>query len=302
MEWFRRERNPWGQEILIGLSWDLVWVAVAAGALLIVAHALLYLWRWRACPRSGRRAPEGGAETASASLLKLLPEKILRHSVASRLFHWVMAVSVLTLLFTAFLPIWGVKFAWVTPHWIAGLVLTAAIIFHVIHASSKGLGLMWISQLDLNDGWLVIRQVLRSAAPPGKPGKNPLENKLFHHVVALATLAAIITGLIMMAKIDTAWWNRNPYLLSDDICGIIYVLHGAGSVALITLIVIHLYFAARPEKHWITLSMLRGWISRGHYVEHYDPDRWPVGISTSAESAASAANQSETAAQRAKAS
>ena len=47
MEWFRWERNPWGQEILIGLSWDLIWVAVAAGALLIVAHALLYSWRWR---------------------------------------------------------------------------------------------------------------------------------------------------------------------------------------------------------------------------------------------------------------
>src|SRR5574341_59747 len=97
-EWFRWERNPWGQEILIGLSWDLVWVAVAAGGLLSVAHALLYLWRWRVAP---------GSETRSESLLNLkpLPEKILRHTLASRLFHWVMAVSVLTLLFTAFLPI-----------------------------------------------------------------------------------------------------------------------------------------------------------------------------------------------------
>ncbi len=104
MEWFRWERNPWGQEILIGLSWDLIWVAVAAGALLILAHALLYSWRWRGA--------DGG--TISETLLKQLPEKILRHSVASRLFHWVMAASVLTLVFTAFLPIWGVKFSWVT--------------------------------------------------------------------------------------------------------------------------------------------------------------------------------------------
>ncbi|MBI3058816.1 MAG: cytochrome b/b6 domain-containing protein, partial [Deltaproteobacteria bacterium] len=112
MEWFRWERNPWGQEILIGLSWDLVWVAVAAGALLVVAHALLYLWRWRGA----------GTEKVSQALprsefvepIQRLPERILRHSVASRLFHWVMAVSVLTLLLTAFLPIWGVKFSWVT--------------------------------------------------------------------------------------------------------------------------------------------------------------------------------------------
>lgn len=295
MEWFRRERNPWGQEILIGLSWDLIWVAVAAGALLIVAHALLYYWRWR--------GPETGAGTISETPLKQLPEKILRHSGASRLFHWVMAVSVLALLFTAFLPIWGIKFPWVTAHWIAGLVLTAAIVFHVIHASFwKGLSLMWISSQDLSDGWLAIKQVLGSAAPPGKPGKNPLENKLFHHVVASATLATIITGLIMMAKVDTSWWNRNPYILSDYTWGIIYVAHGAASVALITLIMAHLYFAVRPEKRWITLSMLRGWISRERYLEHYSQGRWPVGGNTSAATAASAAKQSEAGSQRAGAS
>jgi len=293
MEWFRWERNPWGQEILIGLSWDLVWVAVAAGALLIVAHALVYYWRWRGA----------GAGTISETLpcselvepIKQLPERILRHSVASRLFHWVMAVSVLTLLFTAFLPIWGVKFSWVTAHWIAGLVLTAAIIFHIIHASLwKGLGLIWINSQDLSDGWLAVKQALGSTgSAPGKPGKNPLENKLFHHVVALATLAAIITGLIMMAKIDTPWWNRNPYVLSDDTWGIIYIIHGAGSVALITLIMAHLYFAVRPEKRWITLSMLRGWIPRERYLEHYDPQSWPVGAGPSGNTAPAVPKHSE---------
>ena len=285
MEWFRWERNPWGQEILIGLSWDLIWVAVAAGALLIVAHALLYYWRWRGA----------GTGTISETLPKQLPEKILRHSVASRVFHWVMAASVLTLLFTAFLPIWGVKFSWVTAHWIAGLVLTAAIIFHIIHASLwKGLGLMWINSQDLSDGWLVVKEAMGSSgSAPGKPGKNPLENKLFHHVVAIATLAAIITGLIMMAKVDTPWWKRNPYVLSDDTWGIIYIIHGAGSVALITLIMAHLYFAVRPEKRWITLSMLRGWIPRQRYLEHHDPQRWPAGATASGDAAASVASKAE---------
>ncbi len=174
-------------------------------------------------------------------------------------------------------------------------MLTAAIIFHIIHASLwKGLSPMWINSQDLSDGWLVIKQVLGSTGPaPGKPGKNPLENKLFHHVVATATLAAIITGLIMMAKVDTPWWKRNPYILSDDTWGIIYVVHGAASVALITLVMAHLYFAARPEKRWITLSMLRGWISRERYLEHYDETRWPVGVTASGDAAASVAKQSE---------
>lgn len=295
MEWFRRERNPWGQEILIGLSWDLVWVAVAAGVLLIVVHGLLYYWRWRAAA--------GGGRAVSEVLLKQLPEKILRHSLASRIFHWVMAASVLTLLFTAFLPIWGLKFPWVTAHWIAGLVLTAAIIFHVIHASLKGLGLMWIGARDLSDGWLAVKQVLGAeGAAPGKPGKNPLENKLFHHAASISALATIFTGLIMMAKVDTPWWDRNPYVLSDDAWGIIYVLHGAGSVALITLVMVHLYFAVRPEKRWITLSMFRGWIPRERFLEHHDPERWMVGGKTAGELPASFKEASGTGSRQAEAS
>ena len=54
-------------------------------------------------------------------------ERVLRHHLADRLYHWTMAAALLTCLFTAFLPILGWKFAWVTAHWIAGIVLTAAI-------------------------------------------------------------------------------------------------------------------------------------------------------------------------------
>ncbi|HXG53718.1 MAG TPA: cytochrome b/b6 domain-containing protein [candidate division Zixibacteria bacterium] len=275
MEWLRRERNPWGQEILVGLSWDLMWVAVAVAALAVVAHAALYHWRWRRLP--------AGETQRTGDVSSRLPKWVLRHTLASRLFHWVMAASVLTLLGTAFLPIWGVKFAWVTPHWIAGLALTAAIAFHVVHASFyKGLGLMWVSGRDLRDGWLALKQIFdRSAPAPGKPGKNPLENKLFHHAAALAVLATIATGLAMMAKVDTPWWERNPYVLDDGTWGIIYVIHGAASVALIALILVHVYFAVRPEKRWITLSMLHGFIPRERYLEHHDPSRWPVELERS---------------------
>ena len=53
----------------------------------------------------------------------------VRHRLADRLFHWVMAVSVLVLGATAFLPILGVKFGWLPWHWSFGVVLTAAVLF-----------------------------------------------------------------------------------------------------------------------------------------------------------------------------
>ena len=61
-------------------------------------------------------------------------ERVVRHHLADRLYHWTMAAALLTCLFTAFLPILGWKFAWVTAHWIAGIVLTAVIVFHIVRA------------------------------------------------------------------------------------------------------------------------------------------------------------------------
>jgi hypothetical protein len=44
VELFRVSRDAYGREVLQGLSWDLIWVFVAAGAALIVVHALYRLW------------------------------------------------------------------------------------------------------------------------------------------------------------------------------------------------------------------------------------------------------------------
>ncbi len=277
MEWLRWQQNPWGQEILRGLAWDVAWLAIALGFLVIAVHVLLYVWRWRATTPDG--LVSGGDEAADPPRPQMqVPARVLRHSLASRMFHWVMAASVLVLLFTAFLPLLGLQFSWVTPHWIAGLVLTGAIIFHIIHASFwTGLRFMWITRQDWRDGWLALRQIVGLYEPePGKPGKNPLENKLFHHTTSVVTLAVIVTGLLMMVKVDTPFWRRNPYLLPDSTWGVMYAVHGIASVALITLIMVHIYFAIRPEKRAITRSMIVGWITRDHYLEHYDPAQWPI--------------------------
>ena len=61
-------------------------------------------------------------------------DRVVRHKGPDRIFHWVMAVTVLTLLATAFLPIAGVQFPWVTIHWIAGVVLAAIVLYHIVRA------------------------------------------------------------------------------------------------------------------------------------------------------------------------
>jgi formate dehydrogenase subunit gamma len=47
MELFRYTRNVWGQEMLVGMSWELLWVPVAAALGFIVAHQI---WRLKNTP------------------------------------------------------------------------------------------------------------------------------------------------------------------------------------------------------------------------------------------------------------
>ena len=78
----------------------------------------------------------------------------------------------------------------------------------------------------------------------------------------------------MMVRVRTPFFTRNPYLLGDTTWGLTYVVHGLAGVGLVGLVIAHVYFAVRPEKWWITKSMLLGWITRRQYLEHHDPERW----------------------------
>jgi hypothetical protein len=50
VELLRISRDAYGREVLQGMSWDLLWVFVGAGAALIVLHAL-YKLLWAPSPR-----------------------------------------------------------------------------------------------------------------------------------------------------------------------------------------------------------------------------------------------------------
>lgn len=41
LELLRTAKNVWGQKMLLGVSWDLLWVPVAAAAAFIVLHQIV---------------------------------------------------------------------------------------------------------------------------------------------------------------------------------------------------------------------------------------------------------------------
>src|ERR1043165_5416355 len=113
MDLLKWGRSPWGEWVLTHVSWNLFWASLFAGILFFVAHASYVFFS-----AHRKRSPEetDALEAAPPNL----PTKIERHNLTARLFHWVMAAAMFTLLFTAFLPVAGYKFPWVTWHWMAG--------------------------------------------------------------------------------------------------------------------------------------------------------------------------------------
>jgi cytochrome b subunit of formate dehydrogenase len=190
-----------------------------------------------------------------------------------------MAGAMLVLLFTAFLPKVGIRFAWVKIHWIAGIVLIVSVLYHVIHASFVlDFWSIWPDKQDIKDAQSRLNRAMgKPFSPPRRFGKYPLENKMFHLAVLCAGLSVICTGIFMLFRVRTPFFTRNPYILGDETWGLVYVLHGLAGVGFIALVMMHIYFAVRPEKLFLTKSMIFGWITRNKYVEHYDPERWHAG-------------------------
>ena len=261
--------SPWGQHVPIHIAWFLIWAAAIAGLFFLVVHAIYVRYFAQEEEFAGGVAPELAAR---------VPERVPRHSLAARLFHWVMAASMFTLLFTAFLPKVGIRFNWVTYHWIAGTVLTISIIFHVIHASFwLDFWSIWPDRADLEDAVRRVRRFMGQPAPPPRRfAKYPLENKLYHGAIMATGLSVILTGVFMMFRVRTIFFPRNPYLFGDMTWGMMYVLHGLAGVGLITLVMVHVYFAIRPEKLDITKSMIFGTMKPDFYLQHYDPERWTI--------------------------
>lgn len=246
MEVATYKNDVWGREVLLGVSWDLLWLVIVAAFVMIALHAV-----YEAAQKREPGPTSGG-------------ERVRRHDAVDRLFHWVMAISFFVLLITGILPKVGVEFAWLTLHWVSGLVLTAAVVFHIIRSFFwQDLMSMWIKPSDLRE----------LTDPARKPGKYSLAQKCMHAGVAVLTLLAVGTGLVMFAMIDTPWWDRTN-ALSEASLGWMFFLHGFSTLLLVIFISLHVYFGLRPEKLFYTRSMIRGWISKDELAAHHDPEQW----------------------------
>jgi formate dehydrogenase subunit gamma len=186
-------------------------------------------------------------------------DKLLRHAGMDRLFHWAAAATMTVLLATGLLPVIGVNFAWYGIHWVTGLLLTVIIVLHIVRA------MFW--------------QKPTAMLPQGsdlagrRAGKYTLAQKLMHLGWAVAVLAAIVTGLLLLRKAGVPFLERDPYVRSLGSWGVITLLHDLATLLSVFLILVHIYFAVLPEKRAYLRAMVSGRISRAELAVEHDVER-----------------------------
>jgi formate dehydrogenase subunit gamma len=202
--------------------------------------------------------------------------RVLRHRLADRLFHWTTAGCFFVLLATSLLPIFGIDFNWLAAHWIAGLVLIVAVLFHIVTAfRAHHIRYMWVGLKEyLASASHVLAVVSGKYSRTARPGKYSVAQKIFHFAAILVVFIAAGTGIILMIGIDTPFWERDPYFVTESVRGLMFVAHGFATLLSITMIIVHVYFAARPEKRYFLRSMISGWISRRDYEDNHDSELW----------------------------
>lgn len=244
----RYKYDVWGDEVILGVSWDLLWVVAVAVLILLAAHAIIMAVL--ANKKMDKPSSEG--------------RRVLRHETIDRLFHWVMAGSILLLILTGVAPIIGLRIAWLNLHNIAGLVLTFVVVFHIVRS------LFWQDFKSMILGPRDFGEPFDSAK---KPGKYSFEQKGMHWAVTVVVLAVVVTGLLMYLQIDTPFWDRTNSMPESQL-GLVFLLHGLSTLALVALAATHIYFALRPEKLFYTRSMISGWISEDEMTANHDTSRW----------------------------
>jgi formate dehydrogenase subunit gamma len=187
--------------------------------------------------------------------------RIVRHAGVDRLFHWVTAATMLVLLATSLLPVVGIRFAWVEIHWMAGVVLIAALLFHMVRALTvQRLRVVVPRPADLGE-----------LSGGRRPGKYTLAQKLMHLAITIALLTAAVTGVLLMIKAGTPFFERDPYRFSLATWGWLTVLHDAAAYGSLFLVMLHIYFSLRPEKRMYLRAMTRGWMTREELRRNHDP-------------------------------
>jgi formate dehydrogenase beta subunit/formate dehydrogenase gamma subunit len=211
---------------------------------------------------AGHYMAVGPSEAVEAKPAK----EVDRHSLATRVIHWTVALSFFVSLLTG-LPIWTPIFGWMGTlfggkavcRWLhpwAGVVFFAGILVMFVH---------WVADMRPrreDRGW--IRRQLSAkgrAERDDRVGKYNQGQKLLFFASTLLAAALILSGVVL-------WF---PYEFSQDLRQASWVTHDAAFILFAVLIVGHIYLGTAAEPGTFR-AMVRGTVTDAWARLHHP--RW----------------------------
>lgn len=193
--------------------------------------------------------------------------EIIRHTRASRLIHWTVAVTFIVCLITG-MPIWTPVFGWMA-HLVGGL--SVARVVHpwtgiAFFIASFFMFIQWFGDMHFDPdekGWLGPRlfQYMRYETDESKTGKYNGGQKLYFWAVSLGALGLLASGLLM-------WFPQSfPKLLME----FAYLLHDFTFICFTVSLVFHIYLGTAAEPGTFG-SMTRGTVTKAWARLHHG--RW----------------------------
>ncbi len=197
----------------------------------------------------------------------VIGNEIVRHRLASRLIHWMVALTFIVSLLTG-MPIWTPVFGWMA-HLFGGLTVCrllhpwAGIAFFV---ASLVQFVEWLSDMRLEPwerDWLGPRTLryMRYEADDPRTGKYNGGQKLYFWAVSLGAIGLLLSGLLM-------WFPRAfPRVIME----LAYLIHDVTFICFAVSLVFHIYLGTAAEPGTFG-SMIRGTVTRTWARLHHP--RW----------------------------
>lgn len=285
-----------GEEVVVGLTWEVLMIFAFVAVFVFLVH---FVVREIINPTEHTVGEgEPGVEEVERDLKAQGIEQVERFSVTQRVGHWVMAISIFALMLSGFLimntevtvnALPGVS--WLALHELTGIILIGYTVFHVGHVAAKGTWMkMWFSREDLEDQFVRIKNFLGLTEEYPRQFEYPGAQKFLHWGVTGATLGLIVTGLVLLRRLNFIglWEATREFsflgvaftLGQAGSLGLIswsFVIHDFLAIAMVSLVMGHIYFAIRPQEWEVTRSMITGNVPINMYAEKYDPRSWTVG-------------------------
>lgn len=205
--------------------------------------------------------------------------RIVRQPLANRISHWLVALSTFALFFSGFgqMPMYkryGLAdlpgMAWtadyhltLTVHYLAGALLTFAVVFHIAYALMSRRFNIMPRKGDLKESAQIIAAMLGKAEEPPSH-KYLAEQRVAYAFIGLTALVLVATGVVKVLKNLPGWNLDGSFLMATT------MLHNVAAVLMLIGVLGHFAAFAIKANRALLPAMFDGTVDR-EYAEHRHP-------------------------------